>query len=67
MAISPERREQLRKIAKDRVADLNENPEFYGFGAEKKKLRTREERTYTSPRVGRYRINSNGRKSYDVP
>ena len=66
MAISPERREQLRKIAKDRVADLNENPEFYGLGAEKKKLRTREERTYIGPRGGRYRINSNGRKSYDV-
>ena len=43
MAISSERREQLRKIAKDRVADLNENPEFYGLGAEKKKLRTREQ------------------------
>ena len=25
------------------------------------------ERTYTGPRGGRYRINSNGRKSYDVP
>ena len=23
--------------------------------------------TYTGPRGGRYRINSNGRKSYDVP
>ena len=67
MAISPERREQLRKIAKDRVAYLNENSEFYGLGAEKKKLRTREERTHTGPRGGKYRINSNGLRTYDVP
>ena len=25
------------------------------------------DRTYEGPRGGRYRINSNGRKSYDVP
>ena len=66
MAISPERREELRKIAKDRVADLIENPESYGLDAGKKKLLIPEERTYTGPRGGRYRINSNGRKSYDV-
>ena len=67
MAISPERREELRMIAKDRVADLIENPESYGLDAGTEKLLSPEERTYTGPRGGRYRINSNGRKSYDVP
>ena len=67
MAISPERREELRKIAKDRVADLIENPESYGLDEGTEELLSPEERTYTGPRGGRYRINSNGRKSYDVP
>jgi len=38
MAISHERREELRKIAKDRVADLIENPESYGLDAENKEF-----------------------------
>ena len=67
MAISPERREELRKIAKDRVARLIKSPQSFGKNAKKTDLTIPEERVYTGPRGGKYRINSNGRKSYDVP
>ena len=58
MAISPERREELRKIAKDRVTRLIKSPESFGLNARKEDLQSPEERVYTGPRGGRYRINS---------
>ena len=50
MAISPERQEELRKIAKDRVADLIENPEGYGPDTEKEVAKPRGAHLHRPPR-----------------
>ena len=63
---SSERREELRARAKERVADLIRNPEKYG-ARDKSKIRwSNPDHVFTGPRGGRYRINSKGRKTYDV-
>ncbi len=36
-------------------------------GSTRPRLMSSQEKIYTGPQGGRYRINSNGRKSYDVP
>ena len=46
---------EKRKIAEERFKEERGDISPLGGG------------TYTGPRGGRYRINSNGRKSYDVP
>lgn len=63
---SAERREELRAKAKERVADLIQNPDKYGAKAKKKVPETWGDRIFIGPRGGRYRINSKGLKSYDV-
>ena len=65
---SAERREELRAKAKERVADLIQNPDKYGSKAKKKVPDPPlwGDRIFIGPRGGRYRINSKGRKSYDV-
>ena len=63
---SAERREELRAKAKERVADLIQNPEKYG-ARDKSKIRwSNPVDVFIGPRGGRYRINSKGRKSCDV-
>ena len=66
MAISPERREELRKIAKENVARLLATPTTAIRDLQKAELKDPDE-VFIGPRGGKYRVNSNGRKSYDVP
>ena len=66
MAISPERREELRKIARENVARLLATPTTAIRDLQRTELKDPNE-VFIGPRGGRYRINSNGRKSYDVP
>lgn len=63
---STERREELRAKAKERVADLIRNPEKYGARDKSKRRLYNPDQIFVGPRGGFYRINSKGRKSYDV-